>query len=194
MPRTIPTTLRVARADGYKADMCQYLVPQPAPANLLSVFADWTNSHYGTGFGASCYYSTECLRNPAYASQWPNQRAWVWQCCSEVAYWQVHYEGALRSSVMTLDAFNSQCATAFGVPGMVPAVDSFNARYRGWQSNATRVFAYNGECMFKCVASHSCHRPQREATLTPVPRVPHSRNRPFAGKDDPWQGATVSER
>ena len=80
----------------------------PQPSDILTAFASWTKDHYGANFGASCYYSTECLRNPAYKDQWPNQRTWVWQCCSEVAYWQVAYPGALRSAVMTLDAFNSQ--------------------------------------------------------------------------------------
>ena len=37
---------------GYKLDMCAYLVPQPADA--LAAFAQWTNDHYGTGFGGSC--------------------------------------------------------------------------------------------------------------------------------------------
>lgn len=73
--RTRPTHLRLPPSYTPvplpQAEMCGYLVPQPA--DLLSAFADWTNTHYGTGFGSSCYYSTECLRNPAYASQWPNQ-------------------------------------------------------------------------------------------------------------------------
>jgi hypothetical protein len=62
-----------------------------------------------------------------------------------VAFWQVAYPGSYRSQVLTLDYYNGQCASAFGVPPMQPAaVAAFNAKYNGWGSTATNVFATNG--------------------------------------------------
>jgi hypothetical protein len=61
-----------------------------------------------------------------------------------MAFWQVAYPNSLRSAAITLDYFNEQCATAFGLPGMVPPVEEFNNKYRGWESTATSVFATNG--------------------------------------------------
>ena len=57
--------------------------------NPIQQFAKWTNEHYGPGFGAQCYYSTKCLSDPSMSSQWPNQLPWVFQCCAQLAYWQV---------------------------------------------------------------------------------------------------------
>ena len=74
---------------GAKDALCSFLVPQPAGQTRLEAFANWTNTHYGPSFGASCYYSTKCLSDPTMADQWPNQRPWVYQCCAELAYWQV---------------------------------------------------------------------------------------------------------
>ncbi len=69
---------------GAKAALCTTMLGGPDP---LTQLATWTNTHYGTSFGSSCYYSTVCLSDPTYASQWPNQRPWVYQCCTEVAFW-----------------------------------------------------------------------------------------------------------
>lgn len=75
---------------GAKAALCAAMTG--SSSNPIKAFADWTNTHYGPSFGSGCYYSTECLSNPAYAAQWPNQMPWVRQCCREVAYWQVSRE------------------------------------------------------------------------------------------------------
>ena len=45
----------------------------------LEAFAQWTNDHYGTTFGSSCYYSTKCLADPASAKS--DTTTWVSQCC-----------------------------------------------------------------------------------------------------------------
>ncbi|RYG50408.1 hypothetical protein EON67_05330 [archaeon] len=67
---------------GFKDEMCSYLVPQPA--NVLAAFANWTNTHYGATFGASCYYSTACLSDPKRVAEWYDAKTWVWQCCYQL--------------------------------------------------------------------------------------------------------------
>ena len=73
---------------GYKATMCSYLNGSISNDNngvsakkdskatdgndddLLTRFAAWTNDHYGTSFGSSCYYSTSCLSDPSRVDEW----------------------------------------------------------------------------------------------------------------------------
>ena len=51
------------------------------------------------------------------------------------------YPGSLRSSLLTLDYFDGQCQTAFGIK---PNTTDFNDRYGGFKPNATQVVAANG--------------------------------------------------
>ena len=113
-----------------------------ADTEPLKALSNWTHEHYGPEFGSSCYYSTECLSNPQYAASWPNVRSWVWQCCSELAYWQVGYPGSIRSQLLTEDYFNSQCKSAFGVGPASTA--AFNAKFGAANPNITRVVAMQG--------------------------------------------------
>jgi hypothetical protein len=80
---------------GSKSKLCAYLnstareTPlSPAPPNAgyflrgwaaLEAFAQWTNDHYGTSFGSSCYYSTKCLADASGIKS--DTTTWVWQCC-----------------------------------------------------------------------------------------------------------------
>lgn len=123
---------------GAKDALCAAIVPSTDP---LTQFAAWTNTHYGPTFGASCYYSTACLSSPSMSDQWPNQLPWVYQCCSQLAYWQVHSSGAYRSSLIDLSYYDGQCQKAFGFK---PNTTAFNERYGGARPNATRVVALQG--------------------------------------------------
>jgi hypothetical protein len=58
------------------------------PMDALAAFAKWTSTHYGD-LANQCYYSTSCLSDVTQKEQWYNQKTWVWQCCSQLAYWQV---------------------------------------------------------------------------------------------------------
>ena len=89
---------------GSKAALCKYLnstardtPSSPAPPDpgfylrgwaALEAFAAWTNDHYGSGFGSSCYYSTACLALND-AGDLSDGTTWVWQCCSELGAWVV---------------------------------------------------------------------------------------------------------
>ena len=162
---------------GSKSKLCTYLnstaratPSSPSPPNpgyflrgwaALEAFAQWTNDHYGTTFGSSCYYSTKCLADPASVKS--DTTTWVWQCCSELAYWNVaQLDGApsVRSGWVNASYFESQCHAAFHAynASAFPDTVAFDARFGGSRPfvGAHRVFATQGS-------------------------------------DDPWQGAGVNQ-
>ena len=126
---------------GNKDALCAAVLP--VGADPLAQFADWTLEHYGPGFASQCYYSTSCLSDASQAARWANQRPWVWQCCSELAYWQPGYPGSIRSRELTVDYFTEQCQAAF-VPGLVANTSGFNAVFGGKDSPVTKVVALAG--------------------------------------------------
>ena len=126
---------------GSKDALCAALVPSTDP---LAQFAAWTRAHYGPSFGSSCYYSTVCLSDSAYESQWIGaDYQWVSQCCREVAYWQAHAEGSYRSAALTLDYFNAQCRSAFGFDP-IEANKALNTRFWAKLANSSQTIALNG--------------------------------------------------
>ena len=75
--------------------MCGMLAPaDAAPMDVLAAFAKWTVTHYGD-LANQCYYSSSCLSDVKQKEQWYNQKTWVWQCCSQLAYWQVIHDALL---------------------------------------------------------------------------------------------------
>ena len=126
---------------GAKAALCAAVLP--VGADPLAQFASWTIGHYGSGFASQCYYSTSCLSDPSQSARWANQRPWVWQCCSELAYWQPGFPGSIRSREITVDYFTGQCQAAF-VPGLVANTTGFNAVFGGKDSAVTKVVALAG--------------------------------------------------
>ena len=78
--------------------MCGMLAPaDAAPMDALAAFAKWTSTHYGD-LANQCYYSTSCLSDVMQKDQWFNQKTWVWQCCSQLAYWQVRTQRLFTSA------------------------------------------------------------------------------------------------
>lgn len=127
---------------GAKDALCGYMVPQPA--DPLAAFAQWTNTHYGPTFGASCYYSTVCMSTASMSDQWAGGAyPWVYQCCSELAYWQASYPGSMRSQLITTDYYLEQCQEVFG-SSTFANTSAFNAAFGGAAPNATRVIALQG--------------------------------------------------
>ena len=124
----------------------------------LQAFANFTRARYGDGFASSCYYSTACLSaGSANATLWGDTTTWVWQCCRELAYWNVpngDAATATRPQALTAPYFMSQCAAAW--PDVFPAspfpdTAAFNARWGGAQGAAgfagngsTRILAMQG--------------------------------------------------
>ncbi len=134
---------------GYLEAMCGYIASPASPLAAIKAFAKWTIDHYGPGVGGACYYSTFCLSggktgtDPEQVAQWPSQREWVFQTCRELAYWQVAYDGSIRSQSLTTDYFSEQCKAAFG-SWIYADTSAFNAKYGGATPNATKVIALNG--------------------------------------------------
>jgi len=128
---------------GAKRDLCAAITPVTDP---LAQFAVFTKVHYGPNFGSSCYYSTHCLSTASMSDQWiPADWQWVYQCCRQLAYWNVAYDGSQRSSAITLDYFNAQCQSAMGFdPYSTGANAAFNTRFGGATPNANYTIALNG--------------------------------------------------
>jgi hypothetical protein len=133
------------------------------PASLISTFSNWTNSFWGmqgkfkrtlkkfptttlskknnlnpnffigSDFGGNCFYDTSCLRDDP--SKWqPTSRAWRWQKCSELAYFQVAPSSrSLRSTIYeNFDYVVSQCREIFG--SSVLDTDKTNQYYGMWRA------------------------------------------------------------
>lgn len=90
-------------------------------------------------------------RSPQYTDNTSEDRAWLWQICTEYAYWQTapplwHYK-PLVSRKLTTDLYQHQCPLAFGehqVP-FRPHWRDINHDYGGWHLRLTRVFWIDGE-------------------------------------------------
>ena len=69
----------------------------------------------------------------------------VYQCCRQLAYWNVAYSGSQRSAAVTLEYFNSQCQAAMGFdPYTSGANAAFNAAFGGATPPSNSTIALNG--------------------------------------------------
>ena len=84
-----------------------------------------------------------CRHRPSVLPRY-DTKSWIWQCCHELEYWQVWYDGAVRSSSLTFEYFTGQCAAAFGEGYPAADVAAFNEAYMGLAPDSTQVFASNG--------------------------------------------------
>lgn len=94
-----------------------------------------------------CYYSTKCLSNQNYSGNWTDSTTWVWQCCSELAYWQSAPAGySLRSSLLNTSYWTAQCNSAYGIGSAAGPVATFNAAFGGATPKVgnAHVFATQG--------------------------------------------------
>ena len=108
------------------------------PSTALTQRFSWLiTEQWGKQFSTDCFYDTACLADPARASEWhPTARAWRWQKCSEVGWFQVRPSGTgyppLRISAVNETYVRQQCADIFGgVAPAAPAVAALNAKFGG---------------------------------------------------------------
>ncbi|RNF22911.1 putative serine carboxypeptidase S28 [Trypanosoma conorhini] len=127
---------------GFKDMLCAWMEPVQG-RELFKRYADLIRLLWGDDFTRACYYSSECLSNAAYSDQWNSSYAWAYQCCSQLAYWQVGYPGSLRLREITTSYFIDQCRAAFGEE-VFPDTYAFNAVHGGAHPTATRVVATQG--------------------------------------------------
>ena len=128
---------------GMKEYLCNSIVPL-SKEEPLQQYAKIIEYLWGATFGSSCYYSTKCLSDPTMSSQWgPSGYCWVYQCCSQVAYWQSGYPGSLRLRDITTDYYMDQCRAAF-TPDILPDTYAFNKKFGGAHPDANNVMATQG--------------------------------------------------
>lgn len=93
---------------GHKDKLCAAMsTANPSdPNSLMVTFANFTNTFWGSSFGGNCFYDTTCLTYNQ--SQWqPTSRAWRWQKCSELAYFQsAPSQNSLRYSIISCLIFS----------------------------------------------------------------------------------------
>jgi pimeloyl-ACP methyl ester carboxylesterase len=128
---------------GFKWSMCDMILPQ-SETDPLGQYNDMLVATQGPSFTSGCYYSTYCLSNPAMSDQWAGAGySWIFQTCTQMAYFQVGYYDSVRRSDVSTDYFINQCRSAFG-DDVFPDVYSFNNMYHGKQNRATNVIALQG--------------------------------------------------
>jgi len=132
-----------AMADQYgsKIPFCTYMMKANLsnPNSLMETFANFTNSFWGKDFGGNCFYDTNCLKNTP--SKWqPTSRAWRWQKCSELAYFQnAPMSNSLRSTkYVTMEYNSNQCKEIFGQ--VIPNTNAANQYYGGKEIAGTNIF------------------------------------------------------
>ena len=128
---------------GRKYEMCTAL--QTPSADPLVNYANYIRRIWGNHFTGNCYYSTECLSNPAFADTWAaGSYAWVFQTCYEMAYWQSGYPGSLRpEKLIDTDYYMQQCRTAWW-SDILPNIYKKNREYGGLNPAIDRVIATQG--------------------------------------------------
>ncbi|KAI7855582.1 hypothetical protein BDC45DRAFT_407953, partial [Circinella umbellata] len=98
----------------------------------------------------------DCLNShdpdaPMYTDLTSASRPWVWQVCTEYAYWQTGAPESNPTSIVSrkLDTewYQRQCPLLFGeenVPAE-PAWQKVNEEYQGWNIKLNRTFYIDGE-------------------------------------------------
>ncbi|KEG09464.1 putative serine carboxypeptidase S28, partial [Trypanosoma grayi] len=127
---------------GFKDQLCAQM-QTVNKSDPFGQYGDFIRSLWGEPFTRECYYSTECLSNATYSDQWGSNYAWVYQCCSQLAYWQTSYPNSLRLADVTTAYFIAQCRAAFGAH-ILPDTFAFNERHGGPRPSATHVVATQG--------------------------------------------------
>jgi pimeloyl-ACP methyl ester carboxylesterase len=127
---------------GFKANLCEAisaLTPDTDDANIMATFANFTIHLWGADFGSNCFYDSHCLKNDPKRWQ-PTSRAWRWQKCHELAYFQVAPQtDSLRSQLIDMKYVLQQCVEVFGA-GTFPATSVTNLYYGGIRPNGTNIF------------------------------------------------------
>jgi pimeloyl-ACP methyl ester carboxylesterase len=131
---------------GHRSEFCNAVLGADQTVGTpLSRYVTAVQNLFGTSFLNGCGYSTECLTNAKYSDQWAGAGySWVWQCCSEMGWWQTGYPDSLRSLNVTTDYFMQQCRGMFGADTF-PSLFSLNANRGGLTVNGTsNVVALQG--------------------------------------------------
>jgi hypothetical protein len=128
---------------GHKKELCTalalpYAKGHPSDTDLISTFAAAIKQFWGAGFGSTCFYDSECLKD---LTKLDMSRSWRWQKCTELAYLQPGYSHSLRHAGLSLENLVAQCTHVFGAPAIPPncGTDKTNARYGGATPSSSKI-------------------------------------------------------
>jgi len=121
---------------GYQENLCSAL--QAGNNDLISAFANFSTSFwYPTFQSTPMDYYTIWFQNETTSN---GDRAWWWQTCSELAYFQIApSQGSLRSSMIDIEWFHKKCSQIFG-NGIWPNTNLTNLMYGGADIAGTNIF------------------------------------------------------
>jgi len=125
---------------GYKKSLCTAMLKgDTKPQSLIDRFTEWTNTFWGPKYAGDCFYDTKCLISQPQKWQ-PTSRAWRWQKCQQLAYFQIAPKtNSLRSTLFeTMDYVTQQCKQIFG--NVIPNTDFFNSIYGGAKNQGSNIF------------------------------------------------------
>lgn len=131
-----------------KTKMCDFLDPLPKETPLANYVA-MAQYYFGPMAFASCGYSTMCMTNKQYSGQWADAGlSWMWQTCSELAWWQVSSRWSLRQpNIVSTEYMIDQCRTVFARPDLISDTFTFNQKRGGVNVTGTDfVVAAQGSC------------------------------------------------
>ncbi|CAH9105771.1 unnamed protein product [Cuscuta europaea] len=108
--------------------------------DLVKTYATYVKENYVEGFGVSvASYNQERLKNTSNAD-----RMWLFQVCTEVAYFQVApANDSVRSSGVNTSYHLNLCKNGFG-NGIYPDVDGTNLYYGGKKIAGSKIVFANG--------------------------------------------------
>ncbi len=122
---------------GYQDTLCDYLSARQ-PASLADKFAKFVTEFYIVQFlqGDVLSYSRDHVAQPRASAN----RAWWWQTCSQLAFFQTApSSGSIRSHRVNLDYFKGFCAAVFGA-GVWPDVSKVVAEFGGNKPAGSQIF------------------------------------------------------
>jgi hypothetical protein len=122
---------------GYQDTLCQYLAAS-SPASLVDRYAEFVTEFYNVVYmgGDVISYSRAHVALPRPSGT----RAWWWQTCSQLAYFQTAPKvGSIRSHRVNLAYFKDFCAAVFGA-GVWPDVSKVVHEFGGNKPAGSNIF------------------------------------------------------
>jgi hypothetical protein len=127
---------------GFQEQLCNYLSSKKNldSFQLMIAYAEYTKQIFYPNFGNNNGYRTSQQQN----IKPPNaDRAWWWQTCTELAYFQTAPRiNSIRSSSINLDWYKKKCEIIFGKT-VWPNTNITNLYYGGKNIAATNIFFIN---------------------------------------------------
>ncbi|KAK5579541.1 hypothetical protein RB653_009225 [Dictyostelium firmibasis] len=124
---------------GYYDELCYPLIDAinagTTGIDLITLYSNYTINTWGKVLGTPDEYSTAWQQNITYDPSKSADRAWWYQTCSSLGWFQAApSQNSIRSSMVNMTYFQTHCEQLFG-EGIWPNVNAVNLQYGGDQSN-----------------------------------------------------------